>query len=85
MRILVAYDGSRHARRALDEACRRSWPRGSRLRVVMVLQEPFALEPPFEAAGEGPLVERVRRARRATARLHLEKIEKTLQSKTSLK
>lgn len=85
MKILVAYDGSHHARAALDEVARRPWPPGSRLRIVMVLEEPFALEPPYVSEGSGPLVERVRKARRRTAQQDLAKLQAKLETKTGMK
>jgi nucleotide-binding universal stress UspA family protein len=85
MKILVAYDASPHAQRAVDEVTRRPWPRDSHLRIVMVLEEPFALEPPYEVEGEGPLIERVRKARRRSAGQLLRKLGRELESKTKMK
>jgi nucleotide-binding universal stress UspA family protein len=60
MRILIAYDGSPAADAAVQEALRRTWPAGSEVRIVTVVEWPVALEPPFPADYPGPAVEGVR-------------------------
>jgi nucleotide-binding universal stress UspA family protein len=40
MKILLAIDGSPHSNEAVDEVARRSWPKGSYVHVLNVLQLP---------------------------------------------
>jgi nucleotide-binding universal stress UspA family protein len=55
MRILIAYDGSPDSELALNEVAARPWPKGSKLRLVTVIEPPLGTPPPnFEFYG--PLV-----------------------------
>src|SRR4029453_1395624 len=57
----------------------------SHRRIVMVLEEPFALEPPYEVKGAGPLIEQARTSRRRAAEELLRELGRELESKTKLK
>jgi nucleotide-binding universal stress UspA family protein len=77
MKILLAFDGSEHARAALEEIARRPWPRGTEVKVVTVIEPPF-LTTILEGDFQGPLLVEVeavlrkdatRRVRQALDRL----------------
>src|SRR5262245_1881825 len=57
MKILIAYDGSPAAKAAVQETLARSWPSGTQVRLVTVVEWPAALELPVPE-GPGPAVEK---------------------------
>lgn len=67
MKILIAYDGSRSAEAAIDEVVRRPWPENSHVRLITIVDRPFAVSAPSGAEVYAPLVERFRASVREEA------------------
>jgi len=64
MRILIAYDGSPSADHAVDEAVRRPWPAGTRVRLVSVLEATAPVPPEIGVELYGPVLEKLRESQR---------------------
>ncbi len=45
MRVLIAYDGSPDAEAAVEDVASRPWPKGTKVRLVTVLEMPLATAP----------------------------------------
>lgn len=72
MRILIAYDGSPDAEVAVEDVAARPWPKGTRIRLVTVLETPLAVAPAsFEFYG--PMVVGVETSLREDAYAHIQK------------
>ena len=55
MRILIAYDGSPDSKVAVEEVASRPWPKGTQIRLIMIVEQPIVMPPPnFEFYG--PLI-----------------------------
>jgi len=67
MKILVAYDGSPSADAAVDEVLRRPWPPETEVRLVTVVERPFAVPPTTGVEVFAPMVERIRASVREEA------------------
>jgi nucleotide-binding universal stress UspA family protein len=65
MKILLAVDGSEHARAAVDEVARRPWPVQSIIRIISVIHPYTPLPPEFVVAGEA--LDRMRQRLKAGA------------------
>ena len=60
MRIIIGYDGSPGAEAAVDEVLRRPWPEGSEVRLITVLETPWAYPPALGAEAYTTVSEQVR-------------------------
>ena len=84
MKILIAYDGSPAADAAVQETLKRSWPAGTEVRVVNVVDWPIALEPPFPADYPGPAVEGIHAMMIEKAKRSVEGVQRALAEKREL-
>lgn len=66
MRVLIGYDGSADSDLAVDEVAGRPWPRGSKVRLVSVVEPPLA-SPPANFEFYGPLIAGVENSLREEA------------------
>jgi nucleotide-binding universal stress UspA family protein len=72
MRILMAYDGSPDAEMAIEDVAMRPWPKGTKVRLVTVLETPLATAPAsFEFFG--PMIVGVETSLREDAYVHIQK------------
>ncbi len=72
MRIMIAYDGSPDADVAIDNVVERPWPKGTKVRLVSVLETPLAASPAsFEFYG--PMIVSVETSLREEAKAGIQK------------
>lgn len=83
MKILIAFDGSPAAERAVQEVHHRPWPARTQVRLVTVVEWPVALELPFPGGPELGM-EKARAMMTDKARQGLEKAQKYLASRHDL-
>ena len=84
MRILLAYDGSRHSDAAVDETLRRPWPAGSQVHLVMVLEWPMLMVPSDGIEVTGPISDQVLASQRQDAYHRLQTVVDRFRSRPDL-
>jgi nucleotide-binding universal stress UspA family protein len=84
MRIIVAYDGSEGARRALEEVKGRPWPEGTEVRLVAVAEPSLPYLPMEGVAEYGPVLEGLHASVRERMRRSLIEAARSLKERSDL-
>ena len=84
MKILVAYDGSAGADAAVQEILHHTWPAGTEVRIVTVVEWPIALESSIPTDYSGPAVDGIRAAMTAEGEKNVARARKAISSRDGL-